>query len=630
VLCSFLSWSEDATWIYFLREIYELPLAYYLPVLDKMPYENTRDENDFIEFLSQGGLVGTLVGSGSIARFNRKVEVIADDFESAKSKLDTFFRAARTRSRLRNAHFGLLANYNEIMWGTYVDPYDIFARIGPELHFISYARLHEEIAGVGDAAAAAYMAELSRLYTVEPDVDKKLFIESARASLALAEIQDKFQLDALVLNDVSPELFRTIGLRPGFYPTRFHEHDAVLVPEGDMGAGIMAYMLRQLTGKHISYAEPFYIEKASGSFAAGHAGPHDYTDERYRHLVRISRDVRFAKSPYKYAGAPFAWYRIAPGLKTFAHFSEANGRFKIVCFTAESLPGEHALCSYSHSDFKPETLNAIVSGPGNVVVALLNEIRSRQEKGNAVLTIGMDGYVAADWKAIVNLLTGELTRQRINVRVFDVASCYKSKQELDAMLAEYLPQDLKKDPVLLFGKLFEGGYETLFDQKKLDTLKQQIKAGTAVNIVYGAGSCSSGLRPLCDIVTFFDVTPIMPRKAFNEICSSLVNYPFRCKPVYLEGVWGGHYIKKMRNLPEKMKNCAWIFDLIPLEVTLLVKAGSQLVEIPFFVFVNREATALMGGECVKAFNGYFPIRFNFDDSYHSSGNMLMRMNLSLR
>ena len=57
-------------------------------------------------------------------------------------------------------------------------------------------------------------------------------------------------------------------------------------------------------------------------------GDHDYTDERYRHLVRISRDVRFAKSPYKYAGAPFAWYRIAPGLKTFAHFSEANGRFK--------------------------------------------------------------------------------------------------------------------------------------------------------------------------------------------------------------------------------------------------------------------------------------------------------------
>ena len=352
---------------------------------------------------------------------------------------------------------------------------------------------------------------------------------------------------------------------------------------------------------------------------------------------------------------------------------------------------------YPYEDIAPvnrpvlseETINSITTGPRNVVAGLLNEIHARRKKENAALTIGMDGYVAADWEQIVNLLSGELTKQKINVRVFNVASCYKSRQELDAMLAEYLPQDLKKDPVLLFGKLFKGGYETLFDQAKLDALKQQIKAGTGVNIVYGAGACFAGLRPLCDIVTFFDVTPkqavlliksgnyknlgdcqarpfkeimrrcyyydfelavhlraelvsgnlldfyiandnpatvqLVPRRAFNEICSSLVNYPFRCKPVYLEGVWGGHYIKKMRNLPEKMKNCAWVFDLIPLEVTLLVQAGPQMVEIPFFVFVNKEAEALMGEECVKAFNGYFPIRFNFDDSYHSSGNMSIQL-----
>jgi L-arabinose isomerase len=355
VLCSFLSWSEDATWIYFLREMYDLPLAYYLPVLDRMPYQNTRDENAFVEFLAQGGLVGSLVGSGSVVRFNRKIEVITDDFESARPRLDAFFCASRTRSQLRNAHFGLLANYNEIMWSTYIDPYDIFARIGPELHFISYAKLQEEIAGVSDAAAKAYLAELSQIYTVEPDVDQRLFLESVRASLALSAIRDKFNLDALALNDVSPELFQTIGLRPGFYPESFHKHNAVLVPEGDLGAGIMVYMLRQLTGKHVNYVEPFYMEKATGTFAGGHAGPHDYTDERYRHLVKISRDVRFAKTSYKYAGAPFAWCRISPGLKTFAHFSEENGHFKIVCFTAESLPGEHALCSYCHSDFKPET-----------------------------------------------------------------------------------------------------------------------------------------------------------------------------------------------------------------------------------------------------------------------------------
>jgi hypothetical protein len=79
------------TWIYFLREMYDLPMAYYLPVQDKISYKDTRDENDFIEFLAQGGLVGNLVGSGSIARFKRNVEVINGSFESCGDRLDEFF-----------------------------------------------------------------------------------------------------------------------------------------------------------------------------------------------------------------------------------------------------------------------------------------------------------------------------------------------------------------------------------------------------------------------------------------------------------------------------------------------------------------------------------------------------------
>jgi mannose-6-phosphate isomerase len=336
-----------------------------------------------------------------------------------------------------------------------------------------------------------------------------------------------------------------------------------------------------------------------------------------------------------------------------------------------------------------DTVNSIASGIKKVVAQLVSDIQSRKKASDSVLTIAMDGYAAADWKQTVNLLTGELTRLKINVNVFDISICYKSQKELDELLAENLPCDKKKDPVLLYGKLFNGGYESLFDQNKLCAMQKQLKEGQGVNIVYGAGSCYSGMRSFCDIITFFDVTPkqavlkikngnyknlgdvqarsfkeimrrcyyfdfelamhlrkelissnlidyyitndnpakgqLIPRKAFNEICASMANYPFRCKPVYLEGVWGGHYISKLRNLPKEMVNCAWVFDMIPLEVSLLIQAGDNLLEIPFFVFVNQQSTALMGDKCVKAFNGYFPIRFNYDDSYHSSGNMSIQV-----
>jgi L-arabinose isomerase len=334
--------------------MYDIPLLLYLPAADKMPYSDTRDENDFIEFLAQGGLVGSLEGSGSIPRIGRELEVVVDDFAAAKNRLREFALAAMTRARLRKARFGLLPNYNELMWSTYVDPYKMFTRIGPELKFISYAALKGATDQISDSVAQAYMDELTGLYQVEKDVEPRLFLESVRASLGLAALRDEFELDALVLNDVDHELFHTIGLRPGFYPPTFNEHNAVLVPEGDLGAGTIVYALKQLTGKHISFVEPFYIEKTANTFAAGHAGPHDYTDERYRDQVKISRDVRFAKTSFKYAGAPFAWYRIPTGLKTLAHFSELDGNYKLVCFTAEVLPGEHTLCSYSHADFRPE------------------------------------------------------------------------------------------------------------------------------------------------------------------------------------------------------------------------------------------------------------------------------------
>ena len=114
---------------------------------------------------------------------------------------------------------------------------------------------------------------------------------------------------------------------------------------------------------------------------------------------------------------------------------------------------------------------------------------------------------------------------------------------------------------------------------------------------------------------------LLPYEAFTEVMESLASYPFRCKPVYLEGVWGGTYVMKLRNLPKEMRNCAWVFDLIPMEVSILVEVGGTVMEFPFSTFFMKEGDAVLGPKVVEKFGGYFPIRFNYDDSYHSTGNM---------
>ena len=114
---------------------------------------------------------------------------------------------------------------------------------------------------------------------------------------------------------------------------------------------------------------------------------------------------------------------------------------------------------------------------------------------------------------------------------------------------------------------------------------------------------------------------MMPYEAFSDMCAQLVKYPFRAKPCYLEGVWGGTYMKKLRNLPKEMRNAAWVFDFIPMEVSVVIEAGKELLDINYCSFVHKEGINLMGKDCVEHFEGYFPIRFNYDDSYHSTGNM---------
>lgn len=113
----------------------------------------------------------------------------------------------------------------------------------------------------------------------------------------------------------------------------------------------------------------------------------------------------------------------------------------------------------------------------------------------------------------------------------------------------------------------------------------------------------------------------LPYAALLDMFDELLASPMRCRPVYLEGVWGGYYMHKLRKLPDTMRNCAWIFDMIPMEVSLAAGFDGGEFEVPFFTFIQATGEKLLGKRAFDAFGGYFPVRFNYDDTYHSSGNM---------
>ena len=355
VYAEFLSWSEDFAWIRFLRDCPEIPILFCNVAKPRMSFETTLDEDDFVDYLCAGTLVGSLEGSGSVARTGRKnVHTVMGTREQVTEKVRVFAAAARARSIFRQSTVGLMANMNEAMWSTYIDNYDLFTKIGPEIRYIPYSDYGIEIENLPEEEVVAFRDSLLERYRIMDDVREDKLTGCVKATLAIRKLAEKNDIDCYVYNDIDQATFRTAGCRAGFYPQWFNENVSVLVPEADIGAGLAAYLLKLLTGKNVNFIEPFHIEDDFGTFAGGHAGPNDHNDPDWQENVVIARDVRFAKTSWKYAGAPFAWYRISPGMKTFAGIYEESGKYKLVSFLAESLPGEHLLATYSHTIFRPE------------------------------------------------------------------------------------------------------------------------------------------------------------------------------------------------------------------------------------------------------------------------------------
>ena len=351
VLAIYLSWAEDFQLIRFLRDMPPCPVLFCHRLRDEIGLKDTHDDDEFTEYLCCGGLVGSLEASGDIKRANRPMmEIFAGTWDKVLERAKVFGTAARARSVLLQSTFGLLACMNEVMWSTYVDVHDLFTKAGPEMRFLSVAQYEDMVEQVTPAEAEAVMKNIAARYEVLPNVDESKFLASVRASMAMERLAARYDLDVLVLNDIDTVLFQKIGLRPGFWPTS-PEVKTLVVPEGDIGSGLALYALKLLTGNHVNYIEPFHIDLPENNFAADHAGPNDYTDPRGK--CKISSDVRFARTKWKYAGAPFAWYVFPEGRKTLLHCSQQTDNFQFVTAQIEALPTEHFLATYSHSLFRP-------------------------------------------------------------------------------------------------------------------------------------------------------------------------------------------------------------------------------------------------------------------------------------
>lgn len=304
-------------------------------------------------------------------------------------------------------------------------------------------------------------------------------------------------------------------------------------------------------------------------------------------------------------------------------------------------------------------------------------IASKYDKGLLLI----DGYMTVDIEAFTNLIVARTSADK----VINVNTLFKTNYEIKELVADSLPENRDYDPRLIYGKLYPGNVSDFFDEEKLNNFLKNLDSGKKM-ILFGNGCLSEEFIDQAAMKVFIDMTPkdtairingnkyqnigsnedlgfdATARRAYfvdvelvtklrrDAIANENIDYyllenfqeeftyiskpllkqimdkasqrPIRPKPLYIEGVWGGQFIKKLRHIPDELaEKVSWAFELIATEASVAFQIGSHYLDIPFLTIMDHVGRGIIGEEHYERFNGYFPIRFNFDDTWHSDGNM---------
>jgi mannose-6-phosphate isomerase class I len=275
-----------------------------------------------------------------------------------------------------------------------------------------------------------------------------------------------------------------------------------------------------------------------------------------------------------------------------------------------------------------------------------------------VLTV--DGSAALPWNRVSDDVAAALRRAGLSTTSIDVREAFAPWKEIVRRTAE---AELPGDPV--FARIFDGSladffadlprprategadvvlvfgpgsalveYDVLWyaDVPKRDTLAA-MRRGEVPNLGQAASGRGSEKRLLfvdwpvldrhkqalvCRIDRYFDLADLeTPRSldgdSLRRSLDDLAGRPFRTRPTFLPGPWGGQWLRRTLGIDTDAPNLAWSYELITPE-SGIVLGSSEPVEVGFELLMALHAERILGGEVARRFGLAFPIRFDYLDT----------------
>lgn len=113
--------------------------------------------------------------------------------------------------------------------------------------------------------------------------------------------------------------------------------------------------------------------------------------------------------------------------------------------------------------------------------------------------------------------------------------------------------------------------------------------------------------------------PVRPRwlagDTLRATLAALARRPFRTRPHFHPGVWGGQWMRDTLGIDATAPNLAWSYELIAPEAGIRIGAGDEVVEVALDVLLAVHADEVLGNADAAAFGRSFPIRFDYLDTW---------------
>jgi len=346
VLCP-LTWCEDALMLEAVENLRGLPLLLWC----YLPERVLPAQMSMTDLFHGSGPVAALQISGLLKRMGTTFSTAFGSHQTpaAIHRVTAFARAARTAWTLKHARIGVLPHRCRIMPGTWVDDDRLRNEIGPVIQYISLEEYQSFCDAISEERIAAFVAELRATYPAAPNLTEEGLHRGARVSLGLAEVAERFQLDAIAIEDVCEEMHCALGLRPCLFVPELFER-AVVSMEAEVGGAVALLMLRGLTGLPVLYTEIFAADEMENTVLAGHAGMMD---------IRLAGTEVVLEPDGEYAESEpdSAWMRFQakPGRVTLLCVFQDVERIKLIVATGEALDGPQKLLGSPSAHIRLDT-----------------------------------------------------------------------------------------------------------------------------------------------------------------------------------------------------------------------------------------------------------------------------------